>query len=366
MTQASMRRSFASALVLGFGAFAASALLAASPAPAHAADVSAADALTMTGPAATSLFTDGVDFNRELTSMLKGYVSEHYTEHPAPITNEPQPLALSFDEHNVIDIEWGWDLFTGDPSVYNPNLALAGLTLCQAAKTSQNDVETHLQELGFEYVRSEYYDNIFTLHHPATTFAAQAVTLGGERKAIVAIVVRGTDSAGDVFTDLSAAINGFSHAAANVRGRFERYFGNLSAHFGFDVHADNTILFITGHSLGGAVAGQLAEQLEQTGNSRDTIFCYTFGSPRYDTAEDREQYTNIHNIVNVQDPWPYLPFGFEKNGNIWTLDSFDERYQTALDEIYATEGWETKTIEDRHDPPTYLALLTEHALNGSS
>ena len=64
-------------------------------------------------------------------------------------------------------------------------------------------------------------------------------------------------------------------------------------------------LFITGHSLGGAVATIAARRLSA---DRRIAACYTFGSPRVGTEEWVSRIkTPIYRIVNSADPVPMLP-----------------------------------------------------------
>ena len=65
-------------------------------------------------------------------------------------------------------------------------------------------------------------------------------------------------------------------------------------------------LFITGHSLGGAVATIAARRLDA---ERLIAACYTFGSPKVGTEAWVTQIkTPIYRIVNSADPVPIVPF----------------------------------------------------------
>lgn len=65
-------------------------------------------------------------------------------------------------------------------------------------------------------------------------------------------------------------------------------------------------LFITGHSLGGAVATIAARRLDA---ERRVAACYTYGSPRVGTEDWVAKIkTPIYRIVNSADPVPIVPF----------------------------------------------------------
>lgn len=84
-------------------------------------------------------------------------------------------------------------------------------------------------------------------------------------------------------------------------------------------------LYITGHSLGAALATIATQHLEGDPFWRDEIAaCYTFGSPRVGDAEfDREFKSSIYRVVNTTDivtVIPLLSMGFIHIGDVRFLE----------------------------------------------
>ena len=84
-------------------------------------------------------------------------------------------------------------------------------------------------------------------------------------------------------------------------------------------------LYITGHSLGAAVATVATQYLERDEKLRDQIAaCYTFGSPRVGNKEyDREFKSAIYRVVNTTDivtVVPLLAMGYIHIGDVRFLE----------------------------------------------
>lgn len=251
-------------------------------------------------------------------------------------SNEIRSRPVKFDDSKTVDLNWGWDLFHKDSSEYDHNIAMAGLILNNAAEISQAEAEARLKTLGFTNIKSMYYSGWDSnMEMPATTFASQAIKLNGETRVIAAIVVRGTTDFGDILTDIRSQLDGFYPSANNIREQFKSYYSGLSSYYGFSVTPDNTVLFITGHSFGGAVAGQLAQMLEGSCGWRNAMFVYTFASPNYETFQyNREAFTNVHNIINKSDMVPNVPFGYKRYGHDWYYD--DNRWGILDNHVLST------------------------------
>lgn len=91
--------------------------------------------------------------------------------------------------------------------------------------------------------------------------------------------------------------SGFREQYDDVEGQLERVLENPQV--------KGKPLFITGHSLGGAVATIAARRLSA---EHKIAACYTYGSPRVGTEEWVTQIkTPIYRIVNSADPVPMVP-----------------------------------------------------------
>lgn len=149
----------------------------------------------------------------------------------------------------------------------------------------------------------------------------------------------------------------------NLNARFYRGEGGIKVHSGFlaaynqvrtqirnaiDELPDDFALYITGHSLGGALAVVATKDLE-----RDSLAaCYTFGSPRVGDEEFGEAIrAPIYRVVNAADYVPRLPLTvipdiiaflvspFGESCEEWIRRNFcgylhqgDMRYLTACDD----------------------------------
>jgi len=87
----------------------------------------------------------------------------------------------------------------------------------------------------------------------------------------------------------------------------------------------NQPLYITGHSLGAALATIATQYLERDHRIRDQIAaCYTFGSPRVGNREfDREFKSSIYRVVNTTDivtVVPLLSMGYIHVGDVRFLE----------------------------------------------
>lgn len=142
------------------------------------------------------------------------------------------------------------------------------------------------------------------------TKGTQAIMVSNKKFHVLAF--RGTESSSmaDIKADLKAKTmacetggkihTGFNDAFAAVHIEIQEYIDTLE---------DGKPLFITGHSLGGALATVATKKLTY---KHGIAACYTYGSPRVGDEKWMEDIkTSIYRVVNSADPVTMLPPGDE-------------------------------------------------------
>ena len=139
--------------------------------------------------------------------------------------------------------------------------------------------------------------------------ATQAFVACNDDYAVLAFRGTEADRIGDIKADLKATQTSCPTGGRTHSGFQEQY--DDVAFLVEDALNDKRVagksLFITGHSLGGAVATIATKRLTA---DRKIAACYTFGSPRVGTEVWIGQFKSpIYRIVNSADPVPLVPIG---------------------------------------------------------
>jgi len=126
------------------------------------------------------------------------------------------------------------------------------------------------------------------------------------------VVFRGTQQKMDWWTNLNARTEDVPSRKAGsdvVVGRLHAGFNRAYLSVEHQIHEllkddEDLPLYITGHSLGGALATIATWYL----SGEKLSACYTFGAPRVGDSKLRDRYrTPIYRIVNGADPVPFVP-----------------------------------------------------------
>ena len=186
-------------------------------------------------------------------------------------------------------------------AAYSDRTAWLMAEMAKLAYTKFEKNETERNKLIEDLRKAE-----FSLVNTFNCEGTQAFLALREKDKMLVLAFRGTEqeSLKDIISDLDARYykdekgvaihNGFLRAFQCAEKEIRQSLGNLT---------DYT-LYVTGHSLGGALALIATRAL----NSDNLAACYTFGGPRVGNSEFGDAIKPpIYRVVNDLDPVPFLP-----------------------------------------------------------
>lgn len=148
----------------------------------------------------------------------------------------------------------------------------------------------------------------------------QAILVSGDKFAV--LTFRGTEATSikDIKSDIRAKLT-TCETGGKIHIGFKEAFEKVEMDIQDRIEQDdikNKPLFITGHSLGGALATVAAKKLDHAGG---IAACYTFGSPRVGDDEwIAGMKTSLYRVVNAADGVTFLPPGATViSGSCWIL-----------------------------------------------
>ncbi len=171
------------------------------------------------------------------------------------------------------------------------------------AKTSGKvDLQKELKSAGFQLV--EIFDEGGTQAFLAKQIPDRSAQ-GREKIAVLAFRGTETTQLKDIITDLNAFVT--DDSGSRVHTGFKTAFNEVKRKVQAEIKKlKGYSIFITGHSLGGALALIATRELV----SDNIAACYTFGSPRVGSSEFADSIKPpIYRVVNTADIVPRLPPG---------------------------------------------------------
>ncbi len=260
------------------------------------------------------------------------------------------------DVEFVMDYNW----FADDNTVYNPELSKMSVLLSSAAyeqntlyitdwvaerQVTNYTTDEVLSYFGMENAQSYSLSADYTDNHLSEVFVGyRNITADGERKTVLAVVVRGTNATieewssncdiGEINADTDGDdwINtdnhkGFDIAANRIMRFVEQYIDDNA------LDRDSLVYWVTGHSRGAAIANIIGANLEKAGN---TAFTYAFATPNNTLSADAASYMSIFNILNKEDFVPRLPidqWGYHCYGRATTNTSIWDSYESEWENL---------------------------------
>ena len=231
---------------------------------------------------------------------------------------------FQFNPSRKVTLKWGWDLFASRANATNSeniNLTKAAAYLCEGTYRGASNIKNRMKALGFENINTEYFKKYANDNQANTSpiaFGSKVTTINNKKQLVVVVAIRGTlldENGWDFITDVRSGIfnaDGFFDSGETGRKDTEKNIKKQQKKS--KLKKKDTVVFITGHSLGAAVAGQTARALQGNLANIENIFCYTFASPFYKTFGNEASYRNIHNFINTEDAVPKFPLGGKRNG----------------------------------------------------
>ena len=178
----------------------------------------------------------------------------------------------------------------------------------------------------------------------------QAILVSNKDFLVLAFRGTETNSIKDIKTDLKAKLihhKTNSQTKGKVHAGFSKAFEQIAADIQKNLAEkkyQEKSLFITGHSLGGALATVAMKRLSHRAG---ISACYTFGSPRVANKNWIVGIkTPIYRLVNAADPVPMLPpssFGYFHCGNMRYLTNCAKGKYENVQLLYSV-NWFYRTI----------------------
>ena len=275
-------------------------------------------------------------------------------------SNENPTTVVSYNDK---EIEFSWDinrLLSSDCSEsMDWDLAIAAMVLSTKTYQSSNDVDETLKTLGLineinDSWRQDYNysEKLGTAH----TIGLRKYEHNGQKYNLISIIIRGTqDLLKDGFTDLFIPFE--EDAKRILKDDVIKFLSDR----GIDIKDSKNRFFITGHSLGGADANNIAAALNTSyGINGSHITCYTFASP-FSTFLPDPGKLFIKNYINEDDGVPrypqflnsYFRHGFDKK----FYPKIDSNFEKCYRDLTGNNFSDTANIYEEHMTDTYMAAV---------
>lgn len=229
------------------------------------------------------------------------------------------------------------EMFLKNSEELSTDMAKMSVTLSACAYNTEN-IEYVLDNMGFEIKNQTYYnyDRIATLEDNdfvAFCIASKIISYNGKDYKVYVVPVRGTPETAEWFSDFKLSENNDSNKNNGNHYGFHTAANEVISEILYKISTDevdeeHTVVLVTGHSRGAAVANIVAGHLCSSKYSKyikkEHIFGYTYACPSVSKYADNTL-TNIYNFNNPGDAVPILPlqgegWNYKRYGQTVELD----------------------------------------------
>lgn len=288
--------------------------------------------------------------NTSQTILHDSALAVYFDEEPLA-AQKTKTVVTRYGVYNT-DSAGGYDRFTQDNTTYSHQLALQLASYAALAYEDYQYVgsvdsfyavnnaeyfrlKDRLNQDGFSYFKKYNYDNP-TENGATFNFASKKVNYQGEPRDLVVVSIRGTNQIqwkGNMnvveggengpFNDTESY--SFRAGKNEIKERLKEYCLNRKIN-GKNKPIENALIWITGHSRGGAIGNLLAADLTKRGLGdnfidQNSVYAYLFAVPNCTKNADTSM-NNIYNFCFTDDFVPSVPlknhWNFDKNGITFT------------------------------------------------
>ncbi len=259
--------------------------------------------------------------------------------------------------------------FKDSSYIYNQNLATMSLCLELSSwgsseeknyKKKSANAKALFKEIGFsDFAQNSFYDSKPTMDSIGAVAANKKITVDGKKYTLIALAVRGGGYESEWASNFTIGRNGyhrgFREARDNVASFLKQYIKDKRI-------TGDVKLWITGYSRAGAtanlVAGGLNDKSITLGSCRlksEDMYTYTFEAPQgtIEKQANNPVHYNIHNIVNLDDPVPYVAPGY------WDFRRFGKDKQLPHLSLFTRKEYNQKLKSMKNYLKTYDGFAGE-------
>lgn len=290
-----------------------------------------------------------------LMLVMSSFLCVRADEEDGTVSITATYYVVTTQQDRSLEVPFNPSWFMSSARYYNHDLAKLSLGLTVSAfrpnailsdpeREPDTSAISFLDQAGFSGIQSDDYDKNPSIYTVSTIMGHQQIGEGEDAFELIAVGVCGQGYLDEWESNFSIVDDeedytvhaGFDHSSRLV---YDRIFGYIASH-----HLSGPIkIWITGFSRAAAVSNVTAARLCDTDLfSEDTVFAYTFATPRTTREPQYGRYMNIYNIIGKSDPVPLIPFadwGYDRYGTtlmtpcIETDSDFSEK-RTRANAIY--------------------------------